>query len=261
MSSQPSGTLTPPKAPTKGATYAAPMPGDVTRGEPIRRMFAAIAERYDLANSVLSVGMHHVWKKKLVRACDHILGARVLDCASGTGDVAFELEKAVGNGGEVTGSDFCAEMLQVAKRRAKESGSHVQFEEADLLALPYASSIFDAVTVSFGIRNVNRPEVALTEMARVTRAGGKVVVMEFGSPHVWLWKSIYLFYSRRILPTIGGVVTGRADAYRYLEASSLIFPSGADFVAMARRTGKFRTVDAQSLMGGVAWIYKMEVGT
>ncbi len=218
-------------------------------------MFASIATRYDRGNQVLSMGLHHRWRKIAVRLSGACPGDRVLDCATGTGDLAFEFQRAVGERGSVLGIDFCAEMLEIAREKATREGLPVRFEEADALRLPYADGAFDVASVAFGIRNVDDPAGGLLEMARVVRSGGSVVILEFGQPGGPLFGPLYRFYSASILPRVGGWLTGERKAYEYLHRTSSAFPSADAFVAMMQDTGRFPDVSVRGLMGGIAYVY------
>ncbi len=227
--------------------------------ERIRKMFAQVAVRYDKANSVLSVGIHHLWRRKVVSMSGVCAGDKILDCATGTGDLAIEFKKKVGPSGTVIGTDFCPEMLATAPKKAKDLGLDVKFETANVMALPYADDEFDISSISFGIRNVADPAKGLAEMARVTRQGGSVLVLEFGQVHIPGLKNLYSFYSEKVLPLIGGWVTGQKEAYQYLQKSSANFPCRQEFVDLALQTGKFSAVTWTPLTGGVAYIYKAVV--
>lgn len=223
--------------------------------EIIRHMFAKVASNYDKANSVLSVGIHHLWRKKLVSLAKAKKGQSVLDCATGTGDLAITFKKAVGSEGSVIGTDFCEEMLLSAPAKAKAQGLDIKFATADVMDLPYESLKFDITSISFGIRNVANPQKALTEMARVTKPGGRVMVLEFGQVDTPIFGDIYRFYSERILPVIGGIVTGQKEAYEYLQKSSAAFPCKEDFISMMKSTGQFSHCEFHPLTGGIAYIY------
>src|SRR5882762_9631681 len=175
----------------------------------VRAMFASIARRYDQGNQVLSMGLHHQWRKATVRLSGAKAGDRVLDCATGTGDLAFAFQRAVGRQGNVIGTDFCAEMLDVARLKAEHEGTPTQFEEADTLKLPYDDASFDVASIAFGIRNVDDPALGVREMARVVRPGGVVAVLEFGQPGGALFGPLYRFYSAHVIPRVGGLLTGR----------------------------------------------------
>jgi len=221
----------------------------------VRSMFASVARSYDRANQVLSLGLHHRWRRAAVRASGVAPGERVLDCATGTGDLAIEFRRAVGPGGEVIGTDFCEEMLALAPAKAARAEAPVRFETADLLDLPYADRSFDVVSIAFGIRNVEDPVRGLREMARVARPGGRVVVLEFGQPGGALFGPVYRWYSRAVLPRVGGWISGRRSAYEYLDRTSSTFPAGDAFTSLMRETRLFGEVRGRALTGGVAWVY------
>jgi demethylmenaquinone methyltransferase / 2-methoxy-6-polyprenyl-1,4-benzoquinol methylase len=223
-------------------------------------MFGRIAGTYDRANQILSFGLHHRWRSAAVRWSGAARGDRVLDCATGTGDLAIAFHRVVGSGGEVIGTDFCAEMLAHAPEKAARAGARVRFETADVLALPYPDRRFDVASIAFGIRNVEDPDRALREMARVVRPGGRVVVLEFGQPGGALFGPLYRFYSRRVLPALGGWVSGDRSAYEYLDRTSSSFPAGPAFTERMRATGAFRSIRFDALTGGVAYVYVGEVG-
>jgi demethylmenaquinone methyltransferase/2-methoxy-6-polyprenyl-1,4-benzoquinol methylase len=228
--------------------------------ERIRGMFSQVAGRYDLANSVLSLGIHHLWRKKLVRLSEIRQGQRVLDCASGTGDLAIEFKRKTGPTGEVLGTDFCSDMLKTAPEKARKLGFDIRFEQADVTHLQYADRAFDVSSISFGIRNVTDPRQALMEMARVTEQGGLVMVLEFGQVQTPFLAPLYRIYSEKILPLIGGWVTGQKEAYCYLQKSSAQFPCGKEFLKLMESTGQFSQMEFYSLSGGIAYIYKARVG-
>ncbi len=223
--------------------------------EIIRSMFSKVASKYDRANSVLSVGIHHLWRKKLVALSKAKAGDKVLDCATGTGDLAISFKKVVGFSGEVKGTDFCAEMLETAPSKAQEKNLSIEFEQADVTQLPYSDQIYDIVSISFGIRNVSDPVKALTEMARVTKPGGRVMVLEFGQMQTPLIKDVYNLYSEKILPKIGGFVTGQKEAYDYLQKSSAAFPCREGFLELMRQSGRFSETSFFAVSFGIAYIY------
>lgn len=218
----------------------------------IRSMFATISSRYDRANTVLSGGVHHLWRRKAVRMSGATDGDEVLDCATGTGDLAIAFRKAVGAQGRVVATDFVPEMLQIARTKA----SDITFEVADVTRLPFEDASFDISSISFGIRNVNDPSRGIAEMARVVRPGGRVMVLEFGQPSGRIFGGAYDFYRKRVLPRVGGMVTGEKDAYEYLERSAGRFPCGDDFVALMRETGAFSSIDFVTLTFGIAYLYR-----
>jgi len=225
--------------------------------EQVREMFASIARRYDAANGVLSLGVHRGWRRAAVRLSGVVPGDRVLDCATGTGDLALAFKRAVGPSGEVVGTDFCAEMLQTAPAKAQRAGLEVRFEVADALALPYADRSFDIASIAFGIRNVDDPVRCLREMARVVRRGGRVVVLEFGQPR-GPFGALFRVYSRQVMPALGGLLTGNRSAYEYLPRTAAAFPAGDRFLALMSESGSFSQRGATPLLAGTAYVY---VGT
>ena len=220
----------------------------------VREMFASIAPRYDAANEVLSLGVHRRWRRAAVRLSGAAPGNRVLDCATGTGDLAIALKRAVGPGGEVVGTDFCAEMLASAPAKAARAGVDVRFEVADALALPYADRSFDVASIAFGIRNVDDPVRCLREMARVVRPGGRVVVLEFGQPR-GAFGALFRAYSRVVMPALGGLLTGNRAAYEYLPRTAAVFPAGDRFLALMDEAGSFSSRTAHPLWAGTAYVY------
>ena len=225
--------------------------------EQVREMFASIARRYDAANEVLSLGVHRGWRRAAVRLSGARPGQRVLDCATGTGDLALAFKRAVGPTGEVVGTDFCAEMLEAAPRKARRAGLEVRFEVADALALPYPDASFDVASIAFGIRNVDDPVRCLREMARVVRPGGRVVVLEFGQPR-GPFGALFRVYSRQVMPAIGGLLTGNRAAYEYLPRTAAAFPAGDRFLGLMDAAGSFADRSATPLLAGTAYVY---VGT
>lgn len=231
------------------------------QAERIQSMFGEIAGRYDLANTILSAGIHHLWRKSVVKWSGARAGQRVLDCATGTGDLAIEFKKAVGSSGDVIGTDFCKEMLAPAPAKAEKQGLAIHFEQADVTNLPFENASFDVSSISFGIRNVQDPVKGLSELARVVRPGGVVMVLEFGQPNIPGVQQAFDFYSRRVLPKIGGWITGRPQAYEYLQNSSAKFPCREEFVEMMMQTGQFESCEFRTLSLGIAYMYKGVVRT
>src|SRR5215218_4938524 len=192
--------------------------GTLDEGQ-VRAMFDRIARVYDLMNSVMTAGLHHRWRARAADLAAVGPGARALDVACGTGDLAIELARRVGPSGTVVGSDFSEAMLERA--RAKSSG--VRWEWANALELPYADGEFDAATVGFGARNFSDLDRGLAEMARVVRPGGRVVVLEITTPQRPPLSTFYRVWFDRIVPVLGRL-TGQADAYSYLPSSVRRFP-------------------------------------
>ncbi|MEX0646831.1 MAG: bifunctional demethylmenaquinone methyltransferase/2-methoxy-6-polyprenyl-1,4-benzoquinol methylase UbiE [Balneolaceae bacterium] len=225
--------------------------------EKVKTMFADIADDYDRINSILSFGVHNAWRKKTVIESGAKPGDKVLDCATGTGDLAIEFKKTVGHEGSVLGTDFCKEMIEHAPGKAEEKNLVVDFEVADAMNLPYEDNSFDIASIAFGIRNVDDPEACLKEMARVVKPGGGVVVLEFGQPGGVI-RYPYQLYSRHIMPAIGGWISGNREAYTYLPETSAKFPAGETFLELMDETSAYSARKAVKLTGGIAYIY---VGT
>ncbi len=224
----------------------------------VREMFSMIAPRYDLANEVLSFGLHHRWRARAVRLSGAAQGQSVLDCATGTGDLALAFKRAVGPSGKVVGADFCVEMLASAPGKAQRAGVRVQFEVADATALPYSDRSFDIASIAFGIRNVDDPLLCLREMVRVVRPGGRVVVLEFGQP-TGVFGALFRFYSRALLPRIGSLLSGNRQAYEYLPRTAAAFPAGDRFLGLMDETGGFENTTAYALTFGTAYVYVGDV--
>jgi demethylmenaquinone methyltransferase/2-methoxy-6-polyprenyl-1,4-benzoquinol methylase len=223
----------------------------------VQAMFSSIAGRYDLANEVLSLGIHRLWRREAVRQSRVRAGESVLDCATGTGDLALAFKRAVGPLGRVVGTDFCQAMLAHAPEKARRAGLELQFEVADALDLRFQPASFDIASIAFGIRNVDDPLRCLTELARVVKPGGRVVVLEFGQPGR-LFGALFRLYSRWIMPLLGQLLTGNRAAYEYLPRTAAAFPAGEGFLELMRRAGCFSERSARPLAGGVAYVY---VGT
>lgn len=220
----------------------------------MRRMFADIADDYDRINTILSFGVHHAWRAETVRMSGAAEGDRVLDCATGTGDLAIEFKKKVGESGYVVGTDFCREMIELAPEKAASENLAIEFEVADAMSLPYEDNRFDISSIAFGIRNVDEPVTVLREMARVVKPGGRVMVLEFGQPG-GLMKYPYELYSQYIMPAVGGWISGNREAYTYLPKTSANFPAGDRFMELMDRAGSFSEQSCKKLTLGIAYIY------
>jgi demethylmenaquinone methyltransferase / 2-methoxy-6-polyprenyl-1,4-benzoquinol methylase len=222
----------------------------------VNSMFCRIARRYDLANRLLSGGMDLRWRRKLVTAVKQTAPQQVLDLATGSGDVAFALARKLPHA-RIVGADFCQPMLDEAESKKSASGGtnyrNVTFRPGDGLALPFADDSFDAVTISFGLRNMADRHRCLTEMHRVLKPRGRVFVLEFSQPQPW-FRSVYFFYLRKILPAFAGWVTGDRAAYVYLNETIEQFPNAPSLTAEFVNAG-FRSVSAQRLTFGVVALH------
>ena len=220
-------------------------------------VFHSVARRYDLMNDLMSGGLHRAWKAALVTAVNPPKGGTpfaLLDLAGGTGDVAFRVADAGGPGTRVTVADINADMLQVGRERAAKSGHGVEFIEANAESLPFPDRSFDAVTIAFGIRNVPRIDVALGEIYRVLKIGGRFLCLEFSSVDVPGLDRLYDLYSFNVIPAVGRAVTGDAEAYRYLVESIRRFPRPERFVQMMRDAG-FHRASFTRLTGGIVALH------
>jgi demethylmenaquinone methyltransferase/2-methoxy-6-polyprenyl-1,4-benzoquinol methylase len=220
-------------------------------------VFHSVARRYDLMNDLMSGGLHRAWKAALVTAVNPPKRGTpfaLLDLAGGTGDVAFRVVEAGGPGTRVTVADINADMLQVGRERAAKSGHQVEFIEANAEALPFPDRSFDAVTIAFGIRNVPRIDVALGEIHRVLKIGGRLLCLEFSSVDVPDLDRLYDLYSFNVIPAVGRAVTGDAEAYRYLVESIRKFPRPEKFADMIRAAG-FHRASFQPMTGGVVALH------
>jgi demethylmenaquinone methyltransferase/2-methoxy-6-polyprenyl-1,4-benzoquinol methylase len=223
----------------------------------IARMFDAIARRYDTLNHLLSAGFDRRWRRQAVRALGFTGRERVLDMCTGTGDLAIEAVTARGGqAAEVVGADFSSEMLQLAAGKVRRAGlaTRIRLLRGDATAVPFADGTFDAAMVAFGIRNVLEPDAACREFHRVLRAGGRLAILEFGAPRLPGLRTLYLSYFRYVLPAIGRLVSKHQDAYEYLPASVMAFPTGEAFASRLRDAG-FASATFRRLMGGIVYLY------
>lgn len=220
-------------------------------------MFARIARRYDLANRMLSLGMDLSWRWRLVKRLRKQAPGTVLDLATGSGDVAFAISRNVPTANKIVGMDFCQPMLDEALRKqVADPGQrygNIRFEPGDGLALPLPDASFDAVTISFGLRNMGERHRSLSEMRRVLRPGGRVYVLEFSQPDRW-FRPIYLFYLRNILPWFAGVLTGDRAAYEYLNETIEAFPGREALEAEFLAAG-FSSVEAEGWTFGIVALH------
>lgn len=225
----------------------------------VRAMFARIAGRYDVANHLLSGGIDFQWRQKLVRRVRAARPTAVLDLATGSGDVAFALADGLSPNAQITGMDFCEPMLEEAVRKsaAHPRWSQINFRPGDGLAIPSPDQTFDAVTISFGLRNMADRRKCLAEMRRVLRPGGRLYVLEFSQPTP-LFRPFYYAYLKFVLPWVAGLVTCDRSAYEYLCGSIENYP---DRVAMSAEilAAGFRTVSATPLTLGIVALHEAQV--
>lgn len=222
-------------------------------------VFHKVARRYDIMNDLMSAGLHRVWKDALVSKVRPPQGDRPfrhLDLAGGTGDVAFRVVRAGGSGTRSVVADINTDMLEVGRERARKAGldARVEFVEANAEDLPFADASFDVATIAFGIRNVPRIPVALKEMRRVVKPGGRVLVLEFSQVDVPFLDKLYEAYSFKVIPELGRRVAGDGEPYQYLVESIRRFPAPEAFARMMREAGLSR-VTHTSMTGNVVALH------
>lgn len=224
----------------------------------VNSMFGRIAARYDLANRLLSGGMDVWWRRCLVAAVHRGAPADVVDLATGSGDVAFALARRLPSNTRIIGMDFCQPMLDEAVIKQKAAGptryANIAFRQGDGLALPLPDACCDALTISFGLRNLADRARGLREMRRVLRPNGRLFVLEFSQPQAW-FRPIYFFYLRKILPLVAGMVTGDKAAYVYLNETIEQFPNRADLAAEIRSAG-FSHVSSGGMTFGIVALHE-----
>ena len=217
-------------------------------------MFGAIAGRYDLLNHLLSGNIDQRWRRLVTRRLYEGLPvkARILDVACGTGDLSLAL--AEGGHAEVVGVDFCRPMLEIAASKTNKRRGDVPFFEGDALALPFRDSSFDGTTIAFGLRNLASVEDGLKELLRVLKPGGKVAVLEFSKPRWAAFRVLFNFYFTKLLPVVGGLISGSRGAYQYLPDSVSRFPNQEELASMMKEAG-FEEITYQNLTGGIAALH------
>ncbi len=222
--------------------------------ERVRTMFNDIAPKYDLLNHVLSMGIDIQWRKKVRRLLATIHPEKILDIATGTGDLAIELAKLKPR--EIIGADIAVDMLKIGeeKVKAKKLDNIIEMEPGDSESLRYDDNYFDAVTVAFGVRNYENLLKGLKEMNRVMRPGGLVAILEFSKPHGFPFRNIYNFYFKNILPGVGRMVSKNDEAYTYLPDSVQKFPENKDFMEVMAQAG-YQHIKQQRLTFGIATLY------
>lgn len=224
--------------------------------EIIKKNFGKISKTYDAANDAMTLGLLRLWRQKLIEWSGVNFGDDVLDVATGTGDLAFLFKEKVGMDGRVVGLDLTPEMIEVAQKKNEKKNLNIEWLVGDSMKLPFEDHSFDVATISYGIRNVQDPRKALDELARVTRPGGRVLVLETGAPSNALWNKIYGVYFKTVLPKIGGLVSkGHFGPYEFLQKSSMAFPSGLEFISWMQETGRFEMTEFRSFLGGVSYLY------
>ena len=232
-----------------------PYDTELSKKEEVRAMFDNIAPAYDRLNHTLSLSVDRIWRRRVVRIVGRLHPRRVLDMATGTGDLAVMMARSIPEA-HIKGVDLSEGMLDVARRKVTARGldGRVVLDAGDAEHLHVADASVDVATVAFGVRNFGDLDAGLREMARTIKPGGKVVVLEFSRPRNRLFRALYEFYTYKILPRIGGMVSKDKRAYEYLPASVGEFPAPKEFMAMMERAG-FRECRARSQSFGIAQIY------
>jgi demethylmenaquinone methyltransferase/2-methoxy-6-polyprenyl-1,4-benzoquinol methylase len=228
---------------------------EIAHARAVREMFSGIARRYDLLNHVLSAHIDKRWRRLVRERLSDVLSdpaAILLDVACGTGDLSLELQRNAR--AKVIGSDFCRPMLAIAREKTDASGLTVPYVEGDALLLPFSDDTFDAATIAFGLRNLANFEDGLAELNRILKPGGRLAVLEFSSPTIPGFRSLFNLYFNQILPRIGGVISGSRGAYEYLPDSVSKFPDQDALAALIRATG-FDSVEFTNLTGGIAALH------
>ena len=231
------------------------MPTRIEKRE-VQAMFSDIAPTYDLLNRTLSFGVDRLWRKRAVASLlQNYSGneARYLDLATGTADVALEVRRQAKGGARIMGVDFAYPMLARGKTKAAAQNAPLPLVQGDGLSLPFKDAAFDGLIIAFGLRNFEDREAGLAEMGRVLRAGGRLVVLEFGHP-VGLFGLLYAFYFRVLLPVVGRLVSAHRSAYNYLPSTVYEFPEADQLSAMMREAG-FRDVSHRPMTGGIAGLH------
>lgn len=221
----------------------------------VKDTFNSIARRYDLMNTLMSLGMDKGWRRLVAQRVGAAPGKQVLDVCCGTGQLSLELAKAVGSSGGIIGLDFSENMLQVAREQLEKSrfAQVVTFIQGDAMSLPFADACFDGATVGWGLRNLPDLRQGIQEMARVVRPGGKVVSLDMAKPTMPLFKQGYWFYFEKLVPWMGNLMAGKESAYRYLHDSALQFPAQHELAAIFSESGLINT-GYKNLAGGVVAI-------
>jgi demethylmenaquinone methyltransferase/2-methoxy-6-polyprenyl-1,4-benzoquinol methylase len=227
---------------------------DSGKKEQVATMFNNIAHRYDFLNQLLSLGIHKGWRRKSVDELKSLAPKKVLDIATGTGDFAIEALRLQPD--KITGIDISEGMLALGREKIKKLGKEntITLTLGDSEQLPFSDRSFDAITVGFGVRNFENLNKGLTEIFRVLRPGGRLVVLEFSKPKAFPIKQLYAFYNRVVTPTVGRLFSRDSSAYSYLPESVAAFPAGEDFLAELRKAG-FRSCTARPVTFGIATIY------
>lgn len=220
-------------------------------------VFHSVASRYDLMNDLMSAGIHRIWKRFTIELSGVRKGNAVLDIAGGTGDLAAKFSRIVGPEGRVVLADINASMLQVGRDKLLDTGhqGNIEFVQADAQFLPFPDDTFDCITIAFGLRNVTEKEIALKDMLRVLKPGGRLLVLEFSKPQSEVLSKAYDTYSFRVLPLMGRLVANDADSYQYLAESIRMHPDQETLKEMMEDAG-FHGVEFHNMTGGIVALHR-----
>lgn len=238
-----------------GSENVLPYNREEHKGAQVKRMFDAIAGKYDLLNHTLSFGFDKGWRKKGIRFLRPFAPKQILDIATGTGDLALQMQRELAPE-HIMGVDISEGMMEVGRDKVQQVGlsDHISFEYQDCMALTYEDNRFDAVTAAFGVRNFEHIEQGLAEMYRVTKPGGQVMILELSTPEHFPMKQLYALYSRIVIPTVGRLVSREKAAYSYLPASIQVVPQGKVMRGLLSKVG-YREVQSRSLTFGICSLY------
>ena len=227
------------------------------KAQRVAGVFHSVAEKYDVMNDLMSLGIHRLWKRYAIELSGVRRGQRVLDLAGGTGDLAKRFARMVGEQGEVVLADINGSMLERGRSRLVDAGvvGNVRYVQANAECLPFPENYFDCISIAFGLRNVTDKQTALASMARVLKPGGRVLVLEFSKPAVPGLKPLYDLYSFTVLPLLGRVVAGDASSYRYLAESIRMHPDQETLKSMMEQAGLERC-EYFNLSGGIVALHR-----
>jgi demethylmenaquinone methyltransferase/2-methoxy-6-polyprenyl-1,4-benzoquinol methylase len=227
------------------------------KADRVAGVFHSVASKYDVMNDLMSGGIHRLWKRFTIELSAVRKGHKVLDIAGGTGDLAYQFSKLVGDEGQVILSDINSSMLNVGRDRLIDRGvnHNVQYVQLDAQHIPFDDNSFDCVTIAFGLRNVTDKDLALRSILRVLKPGGRLLVLEFSKPRNKLLEKVYDEYSFRLLPAIGKLVTNDADSYRYLAESIRMHPDQKTLKGMMDEAG-FIDTEYHNMTGGIVALHK-----
>ena len=227
------------------------------KAKKVADVFHSVANKYDVMNDLMSLGIHRIWKRFTIELSGVRKGQQVLDVAGGTGDLSRAFSRLVGPQGRVILSDINSSMLKVGRDRLLDQGisSNLDYVQANAECLPFADNSFDCITIAFGLRNVTDKDAALRSLMRVLKPGGRLLVLEFSKPSNPLFSKIYDAYSFSLLPVVGKLVTGDSDSYRYLAESIRMHPDQQTLKAMMEKAGLARC-EYHNMTGGIVAIHK-----